>query len=171
MEVGRHTYGQNHISQYQWNEGAKIKIGTFCSIAENVKIFYGGDHQTTWASTFPFDTKFNIGPKSTKTNGDVIIGNDVWISHGVTIMSGVTIGDGVIIAANSHVVKNAEPYTMIGGNPAKQIKHIFSPEIIEKLMILKWWEFDDEKIKEMIDALCVPPTVESIQQLIDKYKK
>lgn len=170
MEVGRHTYGQEHISQYQWNEGAKIQIGSFCSIAENVKIFYGGDHQTSWASTFPFDIKFNIGPKSTKTKGDVIIGNDVWISHGVTIMSGVKIGDGCIIAANSHVVKSFEPYSLIGGNPAKLIKYRFDKEIIDSLMILKWWELDDETIKRIAPQLCEPPKYDMLQKLIQELR-
>ena len=170
MEVGKHTYGHDKLIMFQWGEGAVLRIGAFCSIAENVKIFLGGDHQTSWTSTFPFDVKLGVGGRSVKTNGDITIGNDVWIGNGVTIMSGITIGDGVIIAANSHVVNNAEPYTIIGGNPAKQIKHRFSPEIIEKLMILKWWEFDDEKVKEMVVTLCTTPTVESIQELINKYK-
>ena len=66
-------------------------------------------------------------------NYDVIIGNDVWIGSNVTIMSGVTIGDGVVIANNSHVVKNVEPYSLVGGNPAKLIKYRFSQEQIKNL--------------------------------------
>jgi virginiamycin A acetyltransferase len=72
------------------------------------------------------------------TKGNVIIGNDVWIGSNVTIMSGVTIGDGAVIANNSHVVKNVEPYTLVGGNPAKLIKYRFSKEQIEKLLKIKW---------------------------------
>ena len=170
MEVGRHTYGHDKIIKFQWGEGAVLKIGAFCSVAENVKMFLGGDHQTSWTSTFPFDVKLGVGGKSVKTNGDIIIGNDVWIGNGVTIMSGVTIGDGSVIAANSHVVKNVRPYTLVGGNPARHIKSRFSSSVIEKLMILKWWEFDDTQIKEMVDTLCSPPTIESIQKLIEKYR-
>ena len=54
--------------------------------------------------------------KTKDTNGDVIIGNDVWICENVTIMSGINIGDGAIIANNSHVVKNVDPYSIVGGN-------------------------------------------------------
>ena len=57
-----------------------------------------------------------------QSNGDVIIGNDVWIGYGSTIMSGVKIGDGAVIAAGSLVVKDVDPYTIVGGNPAKMIK-------------------------------------------------
>jgi len=60
-------------------------------------------------------------------------------------MSGVTIGDGVVIANNSHVLKNAEPYSLIGANPAKLIKFRFTPEQIEKLLEIKWWYWDDKK--------------------------
>jgi acetyltransferase-like isoleucine patch superfamily enzyme len=169
LEVGKHTYDTKYIKTF-WEQGSNLKIGAFCSIAEGCKIFLGGNHQTTWTTTFPFDAKFGIGSNSVATKGDVIIGNDVWIGHNVTIMSGVTIGDGVVIAANSHVIKNVRPYTLIGGNPAEHIKNRFSPAIIEKLLILKWWEFDDNIIKEMSGTLCAPPTAESIQELINKYK-
>ena len=69
-------------------------------------------------------------------------------------MSGVTIGDGAVIAANSHVVKNVEPYSITGGNPAKLIKYRFTPEQIEKLLEIKWWFWDDEKINEISPLLC-----------------
>jgi len=69
-------------------------------------------------------------------------------------MTGVTIGDGVVIANNSHVVKNIEPYSLVGGNPAKLIKYRFTPEQIEKLLEIKWWFWDDEKINKLTPLLC-----------------
>ena len=57
--------------------------------------------------------------------GDTIIGNDVWIGYRSTIMPGVKMGDGAIIATNSTVTKNVEPYSIVGGNPAKEIKKDF----------------------------------------------
>ena len=78
------------------------------------------------------------------TRGDVIIGNDVWIADNVTIMSGVRIGDGAVIACNSHVVKDVEPYSIVGGNPAKFIKHRFTQEQIECLLKIKWWNWDTQ---------------------------
>jgi acetyltransferase-like isoleucine patch superfamily enzyme len=158
MSTGKHTYGSPHV--YYTDSGAKLTIGSFCSIAANVHIYLGGNHRTDWTTTFPFGhahphifNNFNgIGHPATK--GDVIIGNDVWIASNVTIMSGVTIGDGAIIANNSHVVKNVEPYSLVGGNPAKLIKYRFSPEQIEKLLQIKWWDWNDEKINLYTPLLC-----------------
>jgi serine acetyltransferase len=78
-------------------------------------------------------------------------------------MSGITIGDGAVIAANSHVVKNVEPYSIVGGNPAKFIKYRFSPEQIEKLLEIKWWNWEDEKINKYTPLLCNTDIDEFIQ--------
>jgi acetyltransferase-like isoleucine patch superfamily enzyme len=158
MKFGKYTYGNPNI---KWNNNnTKLIIGNFCSIATNVNIYLGGNHRTDWITTYPFghiyQNIFNSfdGKGHPSTNGDVIIGNDVWIGDNVTIMSGVRIGDGCVIANNSHVVKNAEPYSLIGGNPAKLIKYRFKPEQIEKLLEIKWWYWDDKKINNFIHLLC-----------------
>jgi len=160
MKIGKYTYGDKNIKTYSWGEGSELKIGAFCSIAEDIKVFLGGNHNSNWITTYPFghinkDTfnKFN-GVGHPKTKGDVIIGNDVWIGNSVTIMSGVIIGDGAIIANNSHVVKNVNPYEIVGGNPAKLIKKRFNDEEISKLLKIKWWDFDNNKINEISPLLC-----------------
>ena len=84
--------------------------------------------------------------KSNPQKGDITVGNDVWIGYNATIMAGVTIGDGSIIATNSAVVRDVEPYSVVGGNPAKVIKKQFSDDKIEKLLRLKWWDWEIEKI-------------------------
>ena len=158
MSYGKYTYGTPTI---HWkNNNASLIVGNFCSISENVNIYLGGNHRKDWVTTYPFghinQSTFNsfngVGHPSTK--GDVIIGNDVWIGNNVTIMSGVTIGDGVIIANNSHVIKNIEPYSLVGGNPAKLINYRFTAEQIEKLLQIKWWYLDDKKINKFTPLLC-----------------
>jgi hypothetical protein len=92
--------------------------------------------------------------------------DDVWIGDSVTIMSGVTIGDGVVIANNSHVVKDIEPYSLVGGNPAKLIKYRFTQEQIKKLLEIKWWLWDDEKINKFSPLLCNPDIDNFINEAI-----
>jgi virginiamycin A acetyltransferase len=157
MSFGKYTYGNPNIFQYT---DSKLVVGNFCSIAENVDIYLGNGkgHDTSFVSTYPFgyiyQNAFSISKNNSKdTNGDVIIGNDVWIGRNTTIMSGVTIGDGAVIANNSHVIKNVEPYSLVGGNPAKFIKYRFTQEQIEKLLDIKWWNWDDDKIVKFITLL------------------
>jgi acetyltransferase-like isoleucine patch superfamily enzyme len=156
---GKHTYGKPNI---KWNvAGAKLIVKNFCSIGSNITIYLGNGvgHDTSFISTYPFGQTqqhifTNVTNTSCNTNGDVTIGNDVWIGEDVTIMSGVTIGDGVVIASNSHVVKNAEPYSIIGGNPAQRIKYRFTEEQIKHLLDIKWWYWDDYKINKYAYLLC-----------------
>jgi len=68
-------------------------------------------------------------------------------------MAGVRIGDGAIIATNSTVIKNVEPYSIVGGNPAQEIKKRFSEEVIAKLLAMKWWDWDIEKITQNMKHL------------------
>ena len=94
-------------------------------------------------------------PKSEVTSawdnkGDIVIGNDVWIGYDAVIMAGVRIGDGAIIGTRAVVTKDVEPYSIVGGVPAKEIRKRFSPEVIKKLMELQWWNWPIEKIKDAI---------------------
>jgi len=158
MTFGKYTYGSLEII---WeNPNAKLIVGNFCSFAGNIVIYLGGNHRTDWITTFPFGhihqgifNNFN-GEGHPSTKGDVVIGNDVWIGDNVTVMSGVKIGDGAVIAANSHVVKNVEPYSITGGNPAKLIKYRFTKGQIEKLLEIEWWFWEDSKINNILHILC-----------------
>lgn len=159
MSVGKYTYGVKNI-KIHFPTAAKLIIGSFCSIAANIQIYLGGNHRSDWITTFPFGfvnkTIFNTfnGKGCPRSNGNVVIGNDVWICENVIIMSGVSIGDGAIIANNSHVVKDVEPYSIVGGNPAKIIKYRFTKNQIDSLLKIKWWEWDDEKINKNAPLLC-----------------
>lgn len=153
-DVGRDTYGTPTI--FSWGEGATLKVGKFCSIAEEVKIFLGGNHRIDWITTFPFSAlwpsaKDIIGHPSTK--GDVVIGHDVWIGYGATILSGVTIGNGAVIGAFSVVAKDVPPYSIVVGNPAKVVKKRFSDDKIDILQKLRWWDWENEKLNYAMEYL------------------
>ncbi len=169
--IGRFTYGFENIKVRQWNEGAALNIGSFCSIAKDVTIFLGGNHRIDWISTFPFGKIFQselggegiTGHPSTK--GDVIIGSDVWIGSGTTIMSGINIGHGAVIAANSCVVTDVEPYSVFGGNPAKFLKHRFDKQTIDFLLRLKWWDLPVPTIRNISTKLCSKPSPDLLVEL------
>ncbi|WP_339916625.1 CatB-related O-acetyltransferase [Yeosuana marina] len=143
--------------------GDKLIIGKFCMIASGVTfIMNGGNHLTEATTAYPFaifggDWQHAMEGKSYPSKGDTIIGNDVWIGHDATIMPGVHIGDGAIIATKAVVTKDVEPYTIVGGNPAKPIKKRFSETTISKLLQLKWWDWDLEKITKNLEKLTSHP--------------
>lgn len=157
-QVGEFTYGTPKV--LDWGEGATLVIGKFCSIADDVTIFLGGNHRTDWVSTYPFNVLNDEFPNAKEikghpiSKGDVIIGNDVWIGKGASILSGVLIGDGAVIGAETVVTKDVEPYSICVGNPGKVIKKRFSDYEIELLLKIKWWDWSTKKINEEIEFLC-----------------
>ena len=152
--VGKHTYGNNNIEIYYWGEDTWLDIGDFCSLSGHILVYLGGNHRIDWATTFPFGhihqqtfNKFN-GVGHPQTKGDVKIGNDVWIGARAFIKNGVKVGNGSIIAAGAVVVKDVPDYAIVGGIPAKIIRFRFSETIIEELLKIQWWDWDEEKLKE-----------------------
>jgi len=166
--VGDYTYYDDfeNVAHFEKNvkyhfdfTGDKLIIGKFCMIASDATfIMNGANHLTDSLTTYPFAI-FGHGwedameGKNYPQKGDLHIGNDVWIGHNATIMAGVTIGDGAIIATNATVVKDVAPYTVVGGNPAHEIKKRFSDETIAELLALKWWNWPIEKITRNVKAL------------------
>jgi acetyltransferase-like isoleucine patch superfamily enzyme len=155
VTIGAYSYVDGDID-VSFTEDATLTIGKFCSIAARCRVILGGNHRGDWLSTFPFPGMFPDSPDIPDyrtSKGDVTIGNDVWIGHGVTILSGVTIGDGAIIGAESVVVKDVEPYTLVAGNPAGYMKDRFSREVTQRLLEIKWWDWTDDKIRGAIPLL------------------
>jgi virginiamycin A acetyltransferase len=166
--VGDYTYYDDfeNVENFEKNvkyhfdfTGDKLIIGKFSMIASDVKfIMNGANHLTDAMSTYPFAVfgkgwEHAMDGKMYPQKGNITIGNDVWIGYNATIMAGVTIGDGAIIATNSTVTKDVAPYSIIGGNPAKEIRKRFSEEVIAKLLALKWWNWDIEKITKNVQHL------------------
>jgi acetyltransferase-like isoleucine patch superfamily enzyme len=159
--IGDYTYGKPEITY--WREDIKLEIGKFCSIGHDVKILMGGNHRPDWVTTYPFPALNSEWPEAKDieghpaTKGDVIIGNDVWICDRVTILSGVTIGDGAVIGGGAVISKDVGPYSIVAGNPAREIRKRFSEETISNLLTLKWWDWPLEKIRCNMKTLCSSP--------------
>ena len=154
-KMGVGTYGTPIV--HDWNEGTTLSIGAYCSIADDVHIMLGGNHQTDWVSTYPF---YSFLPelagieRPLKTRGDVVIGNDVWLGSGCRIMSGVTIGDGAVVAAGSIVTESIAPYSIVAGIPARHLKFRFDEENRAALQKLRWWDWPPEKVRQAAPLLC-----------------
>lgn len=133
---------------------ANAKIGSFCSIGPECSIGLGM-HPTNYVSTFPafFSTAKQgqitfVSENSYNEFETISIGNDVWIGTNVIILDGVKIGNGAIIAAGAVVTKDVEPYVIVGGVPAREIKKRFREEVIIELQKIAWWNRDINWLKE-----------------------
>ncbi len=157
VTVGKYTYGEPHIPPYEKDESI-LKIGSFCSIAQEVLILLGGNHPSSWVSQFPFDLEQGVFPNKSEpkykhSKGDIIIGNDVWLGRRSIILSGVSIGDGAVIAAGAVVTKDVPPYTIVGGNPARIIRKRFEEDTIKALLKISWWNWEDDRINRSLHLI------------------
>ena len=145
-------------------------IGKFCSIGPNL-ICGWGIHPTNGISTAPMFYSTMKQNGTTLSEVDKIqelkptfIGNDVFIGANVTILDGVTIGDGAVIGAGAVVSKDIPPYAIAVGCPIRILKYRFEPEQIDKLLKIKWWEFEEEKLKD------VEKMFFEVNEFIEKYE-
>ena len=172
IEVGDYTiyndfvqdprdFEKNNVLYHYPINGDKLIIGKFCSIACGAKfLFTSGNHALQSLSTYTFPIFFEewgLDPKDIcrawDNKGDIVIGSDVWIGYEAVILSGVTIGDGAIIGTRAVVTKDVPPYTIVGGVPARPIRKRFDEKTIEKLKALRWWDWDEEKLRRSLPAI------------------
>ena len=174
IEVGDYTiyndfvanpllFEKNNVLYHYPIHREKLIIGKFCSIACGTKFLFNcANHTLKSLSTYTFPLfyeeweleKSNI-TTAWDNKGDIVIGNDVWIGYEAVIMAGVHIGDGAIIAARAVVTKDVPPYTIVGGTPAKEIRNRFDAEVIQQLLMLKWWDWSADNIRQ-----CLPYIME-----------
>ena len=172
IEIGEYTiyndfvrdpryFEKNNVLYHYPVNGDKLKIGKFCSIACGAKfLFTSGNHSMQSLSTYTFPIfyeEWGLDAKDIRSawdnKGDITIGNDVWIGYEAVILSGVTIGDGAIVGARAVVTKDVPPYTIVAGVPARPIRKRFDEETIAKLQALRWWDWDEERLKRCIPAI------------------
>ncbi len=176
--IGEHSYVERGF-RILWNKpdtlgnniNPKLVIGKYCSIAENLTVYLGGNHPMNYMTTSSLHFRLlkdsNVSWREHLSSGDVVIGNDVWIGDNVVIMSGSTINDGAVIGAYSVVRSTILPYSINFGNPARYIRKRFSYDIETKLIEMQWWDWNIDKIKESVHLL----ESEDINGLYDYYLK
>ncbi len=172
IEVGEYTtyndfvcdprdFEKNNVLYHYPINGDKLKIGRFCSIACGAKfLFTSGNHAMSSLANYTFPIFFDEWGLDAKNicgawdnKGDTVIGNDVWIGYEAIVMQGVKIGDGAVIGTRAVVTKDVPAYTIVGGVPAKPIRKRFDDRTIERLETLRWWDWDDEKIRRAIPLI------------------
>ena len=154
-------FEKNNVLYHYPIHKEKLIIGKFCSIACGMKFLFNcANHTQKSLSTYTFPLfyeeweleKSNI-TTAWDNKGDIVIGNDVWIGYEAVIMAGVHIGDGAIIAARAVVTKDVPPYTIVGGTPAKEIRKRFDADVIQQLLMLKWWNWSTDKIRQCLSYI------------------
>jgi len=170
--VGRNSYYSGWYHGHGFDDCARflfpdrtdvdrLIIGSFCSIGSGAAFIMAGNqgHRNDWASTFPFfffseDYVAAGAVNAFAGAGDTVIGNDVWIGSEAIVMPGVRIGDGAVIGTRALVTRDVEPYTIVGGNPAKPIRKRFGEPEIALLLEMAWWDWDEATIRAAMPLLC-----------------
>lgn len=170
ISVGRYSYYSGYYHRHSFEECARyllldegadrLIIGSFCSIGSGAAFIMAGNqgHRNECISTFPFYSMSDVPDFDGAANGylpagDTIIGNDVWIGSEAIIMPGIRIGDGAVIGTRALVTRDVEPYSIVGGNPAKTIRKRLDDQQIELLLQIKWWDWPDERLKPVMQIL------------------
>ncbi|EYF05660.1 type B chloramphenicol O-acetyltransferase [Chondromyces apiculatus] len=174
ISVGRYSYYSGYYHGHSFDDCArylmpdrtdvdKLIIGSFCSIATGVSFIMAGNqgHRNDWVTTFPFffmpeEPAFGDAINAFQGAGDTVVGSDVWIGSEAMIMAGIRIGHGAMIGSRALVTKDVEPYTIVGGNPARPIRKRFSDEHIAMLLEMAWWDWPLDRIKGAMKLLCSP---------------
>ena len=172
IEVGEYTiyndfvrdprdFEKNNVLYHYPVNGERLVIGRLCSIACGEKfMFTSGNHSMQSLANYTFPIFFDEWGLDAKdicdawdNKGDTVIGNDVWIGYEAVIMPGVKIGDGAVIGTRAVVTKDVPPYTIVGGVPAKPIRRRFDDATVEKLEALRWWDWDEDRLKRALPAI------------------
>lgn len=173
--VGDYTYFDDPLGPEEFESrnvlyhfefvGDKLIIGKYCSLARDIRfIMNGGNHSLAGFTSYPFyifgHAWEQIRPpdEEATSKGDTIVGNDVWIGAGATVMPGVTIGHGAVIGACSVVTSDVEPYSIVGGNPARLIRKRFDERTIARLLEICWWNWPVEKVTANLRAIVAGDT-------------
>jgi acetyltransferase-like isoleucine patch superfamily enzyme len=123
IEIGDHSY-LGHEVCIETN----CRIGRFVLVANRVALVGRRDHDFKTPGV-PVRFGHWIGSQRTPSpyrSEEVFIDDDVWLGYGAIVLSGVRIGRGAIVAAGSVVKEDVEPYSVVGGNPAKAIGRRFT---------------------------------------------
>lgn len=152
LTMGSHSYGTPVIRDFHTDRPqTKLVIGDYCSITATAVLMIGGNHPVDRVTTYPHRIMFGL--EGAGEDGiplpveDTVVGNDVWLCQAATILAGVTVGDGAVVTAGAIVTRDVPPYAIVGGVPAKVIRYRHTPEQIEALLHIRWWDWPEEDVR------------------------
>ncbi len=178
IKVGRGTYGDPRIVLYSADD--RVTIGNFSSIAGGSTLLAGGEHHYKTTSTYPFRyfTREDRGPEEpdplkiryhdARHKGALTIGSDVWVGFDALILSGVTVGHGAVVGAGAVVAKDVPPFSIVVGNPGRVAKMRFESDVIDRLLQVRWWDWDPTIILNYKAELMADPA--GFLALVDRIK-
>ena len=159
--MGRRSYFEG--TGFLFTPPAHLILGNYVSVADDTVFIVNADHDCDSVANYPmfrvgedFHNPFRQDDFVKPRHCQLILGNDVWIGTGATVMGGITVGNGAIIAAGSVITKDVPPYAVVGGNPARILKYRFATDICKKLDTIKWWNWDEDKIRANADLMNRP---------------
>jgi acetyltransferase-like isoleucine patch superfamily enzyme len=170
VSVGKFSYGPLCVHHFG-NDGERLVIGNFCSISNGVKFILGGNHPTDTFSTFAFRFFLNNEQSEASTKGPITVEDDVWIGTDAIILSGVTLCKGTVVAAGSVVTRSTLPYSIVGGNPAKQIKMRFDDTLIKALLDVDFSKIDESRILPLLQKLYMPLNEKLVKEIENELLK
>ncbi|HZF82337.1 MAG TPA: type B chloramphenicol O-acetyltransferase [Burkholderiaceae bacterium] len=172
IEVGRFSYYSGYYHGHSFDDCARyllpdrhdvdrLVIGSFCSIGSGASFIMAGNqgHRADWASSYPFfymrhEPAFAVARDAFIPAGDTVIGSDVWIGAEAMILPGVSVGHGAVIGSRAVVARDVEPYAIVVGNPATEIRRRFPPEQVQMLLEMQWWDWPLPAIEAAMPMLC-----------------
>lgn len=154
---------------------AYARIGRFVSIASHARINPGNHptwraaqaHFTYRANAYWPDEEDDVSFFEWRRNQPVVIGHDVWIGHGTIVLAGRSIGVGAVVGAGSVVTKDVEPYTIVVGNPARELRRRFPEPISSRLERLAWWAWSHERLRAALPDF----RSLSVEEFIEKHER
>lgn len=168
ITVGNMTWGGIQVLDYlpRDSQQCQIRIGSYCSIADDVKFMRGGEHRTDRISTFLFKNCFSLGEgENLKRSADILVGDDVWIGYGALILPGANIGQGAVIGAGSVVRGVVPPYGVYVGD--KVVKYRFEQPLIEQLLKLDYGKLTPELIKDQLPCFYTKVDSDTVRTLLE----
>ncbi|RVV96530.1 CatB-related O-acetyltransferase [Mesobaculum littorinae] len=167
IEIGDYTYMSDRRVPEDWAAalapylypGAPeaLRIGKFCQIAHGVEIITASaNHNSRGLTAYPFPIfahELMDSYGGFPAGADTEIGHDVWIGTRATILPGARIGSGAIIGAGAVVGGEVPDYAVVAGNPARVVRHRFTPDEVRRLLALAWWDWPIEAILAQLPAL------------------